>query len=128
MAQAFDIPDDRDLHIEALQARKIAEEFEVLGSVSEEPQFDVAPAVPEAAYLLHLQIALGPQKVKPVASLVQRTPRVQSKRRLCINVADTFLMGDGLAAQARAGAVRHDRGSQGFEPNIPQNPNVSLKD
>jgi len=101
-----------DLHIETFPAGKVAEEIEILGSVSEEPQFDIAAAVPESADLLHLQIALGLQKVNPVTSLVQRTPRVQSERRICINVADTFLMRDVLDPHADAGAIRHDLGPQ----------------
>src|SRR5262249_21653950 len=118
VAQAVDIPDDRTFHIEPLQAGKVTQAFEILHGVSPQLQFDVAPAVPEPADLLHLRIALGRLHANPVAGFVQRTPGIESKRHVRIDVAATLLIRDVFAARVRAGAVRHHRGPDRSKFNL----------
>ena len=90
MPQATDIFDDRHLQIEPLETRKIAKEFEILGRVAEQPQFDIAPAVPQFGETPQLRIVPRLLDREPDARRMQRTPGIETGQ-LDIDVAETFL-------------------------------------
>ena len=105
VAQTVDVPDDGNFHMEPLQTGKVTQELQILHRVSQQPQFDIAPAVPEVADPLHIRIGLGLLDAQRAAAFGQRTLGIEPKCRVVIDVAAKVRVSDGFAAHIRAGAA-----------------------